>query len=202
MKNIAILISGSGTNMEHLISKSKKDNLNINFIVISDKKNIPGIQKAQRINIPVYTLSNMGKNARMTEENDNELLNILKNNSIDFILLAGFMRIINRRIIEKYKWKIINIHPSLLPSFKGKNAQKQAFEYGVKISGCTVHFIDSGVDTGPIILQRSVDISKCIDSNCVKKLILKEEHIIYYKALKKLLNNKYTVEQRRVIFHD
>ena len=184
MKNIAILISGSGTNMESLIKKSKNDNLELRFIVITDNKNAKGIEKAKALNIPVYILSNISKGAKMTSENDNELLKILNENNIDLILLAGFMRIINKTIIEKYKWKIINIHPSLLPSFKGKDAQKQAFEYGVKISGCTVHFIDTGIDTGPIIMQKSVDISQCQSIEDVKNTILEKEHELYYEVLK------------------
>ncbi len=188
--------------MQSIITKSKSNNLPINFIVITDNKNAPGIEKAKNLNVPIFILSNIQNGWKMTKENDNELLDILQKNNIDFILLAGFMKIINKNIIEKYMWKIINIHPSLLPSFKGKDAQKQAFEYGVKISGCTVHFIDTGIDTGPIIMQKAVDISNCKSIDEVKSKILEQEHEIYFESLKLLLSKSYSIIGRKVVFND
>ena len=109
------------------------------------------------------------------------------------------MRILPAQVIEEYRWRIINIHPALLPSFKGKDAQKQAFEYGVKISGCTVHFADTGIDTGPVIMQKSVDISHCKSVDEVKSAILVAEHETYYSAFRLLIEGRLRVEGRKVI---
>jgi len=202
MKKIAIFISGSGTNMESLITKSKKDNLKVEFIVISDNVQAEGIAKAARLNVKTFIIPNTLSGWKMSTENEEYILKILKDESVDIILLAGFMKIISKNIIDSFKMKIINIHPSLLPSFKGKDAQKQAFEYGVKVSGCTVHFVDSGVDTGPIILQTAVDVSNCKDETCFKERILAFEHETYYNALKTILNSNAVIRGRRVDFND
>ncbi|MDY6787782.1 MAG: formyltransferase family protein, partial [candidate division WOR-3 bacterium] len=135
-------------------------------------------------------------------EDEEIFMDLLSGINPDFILLAGFMRIISAGIIEHYKNHIINIHPSLLPSFKGRDAQRQAFDYGVKVSGCTVHFIDSDVDTGPVIMQECVDISGLRSHEEVREKILRSEHILYFKALKLLLSGNYTIKGRRVIIDD
>ncbi|MEO0234099.1 MAG: phosphoribosylglycinamide formyltransferase [candidate division WOR-3 bacterium] len=199
-KRVAILISGRGSNMESLLVKSFEEKLQIDFLVISDNPDAEGLKKAEKFDVKTKVLKNLKKGWKIEDEGEVELLEILEDFSPDLILLAGFMRIIPIKIVEKYYLKIVNIHPSLLPSFKGKDAQKQAFEYGVKISGCTVHFVDRGVDTGPIIAQMCVDISDAKSVEDVSKKILEKEHQLYFEVMKKLLFSKWKVENRNVYF--
>ncbi|MEJ5307569.1 MAG: phosphoribosylglycinamide formyltransferase [candidate division WOR-3 bacterium] len=200
-KRVAIFISGRGSNMESLLVKSFEEKLPIDFLVISDNPDAEGLKKAEKFNVETKVLKNLKKGWKIEDEGEVELLEILEDFSPDLILLAGFMRIIPTKIVEKYYLKIVNIHPSLLPSFKGKDAQKQAFEYGVKISGCTVHFVDKGVDTGPIIAQICVDISDARSVEDVSKKILEKEHQLYFEVMKKLLFSKWKVENRNVYFY-
>ncbi|MDD3803975.1 MAG: phosphoribosylglycinamide formyltransferase [bacterium] len=200
VKKIAIFISGRGSNMESLLKKSLSDNLPVQFIVVSDNPKANGLKIAENIGVKTIVLENCSDGWKLTDENSEKIEQIIKEHNISLVLLAGFMRIIPKQLIEKFPSTFVNIHPSLLPSFKGKNAQRDAFEYGVKISGCTVHFVDSGVDTGPIIMQKGVDISSCINIEEAKNEILKAEHELYYEALKLLLSSKYTIIGRRVIF--
>ena len=202
MKNIVILISGSGTNMESLITKSRSQGLDVRFTVICDNPSAGGISKAKKLGVETIDVNRFSRSPRMNSEDEGILMELLTGIKPDFILLAGFMRIISKGIIVHYKNRIVNIHPSLLPSFKGRDAQKQAFDYGVKVSGCTVHFIDSGVDTGPVIMQECVDISGLMSHEEVRKKILRSEHSLYFKALKLLISGNYTVKDRRVLIDD
>lgn len=202
MKNIVILISGSGTNMESLITKSRGQDLDVQFTVICDNPSAKGISRARKLGVEIMIADSLSQSPYMNSEDERIILDLLSDINPDFILLAGFMRIISAGIIEHYQNRIINIHPSLLPSFKGRDAQRQAFDYGVKVSGCTVHFIDSGVDTGPVIMQECVDISGLRTHEEVRERILRSEHTLYFKALKLLLSGNYTVKGRKVIMHD
>lgn len=199
MKHIAVLFSGTGTNMASLISRSVDDDLDVRFIAITDNPHAEGIAKAEAFNVPVYIIPGMDKGWKMSRSNDDYLLDLLRGNSIDYVVLAGYMRIMNPSVIEHYSNRIVNIHPALLPLFRGRDAQKQAYEYGVKMSGCTVHFVDRGVDTGPIIAQRAVDISHCSNAEEVKNAILPHEHELYYEVLKQLVTKGYRIEDRHVI---
>ncbi|MDY6787359.1 MAG: formyltransferase family protein, partial [candidate division WOR-3 bacterium] len=143
MKSIVILISGSGTNMESLIAKSRSQGMDVRFTVICDNPSAKGISRARKLGVETIIADRLSQSPCMNSEDEEIFMDLLSGINPDFILLAGFMRIISAGIIEHYKNRIINIHPSLLPSFKGRDAQKQAFDYGVKVSGCTVHFIDS-----------------------------------------------------------
>ena len=151
---IGIFISGTGSNMEAVIKNFLKGSIpgvtEISF-VLSDKKNAPGIEKAEKLGIQTMVLSKMKDELR--EDYEIRLFEAVKSYDTGLIVLAGFMKIIGNTFLCRYPGKIINIHPSLLPSFKGVDAQTQAFDYGVKISGCTVHFVDESLDGGPIILQ-------------------------------------------------
>lgn len=199
MLKICILISGTGTNMQALVKKAFADKLDIDFHIISDNGSAEGLVKAANLGIETHVLKTTVPGWKMTVENTDELLQLLRNIRPDYILMAGFMRILPEQVIEEYRWRIINIHPALLPSFKGKDAQKQAFEYGVKISGCTVHFADTGIDTGPVILQKAVDISQCKSVDEVKSAILVAEHETYYSAFRLLIEGRLRVEGRKVI---
>jgi len=131
---------------------------------------------------------------------DREILNVLKRDNTDLLLLAGYFRLLGNEIIEAYRNKILNIHPSLLPAFKGLHAQKQAFEYGVKVAGCTVHFVDEGLDSGPIIIQSCVPVLQGDTEETLTDRILEKEHIIYPEAVRLFVEGKLKIEGTNVVF--
>jgi len=131
---------------------------------------------------------------------DREILNVLKRDNTDLLLLAGYFRLLGNEIIEAYRNKILNIHPSLLPAFKGLHAQKQAFEYGVKVAGCTVHFVDEGLDSGSIIIQSCVPVLQGDTEETLTDRILEKEHIIYPEAVRLFVEGKLKIEGRNVVF--
>ncbi|HYJ01318.1 MAG TPA: phosphoribosylglycinamide formyltransferase [Nitrososphaeraceae archaeon] len=199
---MAILISGRGSNMNAILSSHAQSELrNIHpCVVISNKKDAPGLKIArEKFHIPTEVLLGHGKKGW---EYDKEIISVLKNYEIfpsnGIICLAGYMRILSKEFVRRYKFRILNVHPSLLPSFKGLNAQKQAFDYGVKISGCTVHFIDDDVDTGPIIIQESIPIYENDTEEDLSNRILKIEHKLYPLALKLFSDGKLQLDGRKV----
>jgi phosphoribosylglycinamide formyltransferase-1 len=186
MLNLGILISGSGTNLQSIIDAINNKELNATIkVVISNNEDAYGLIRARNHNIPTVVISNKGKTR---EQFDTEVKNILQHHNVDFVVLAGFMRVITKVLLDAFPMKIINIHPSLLPSFPGINAQKQALDYGVKVSGCTVHFVNEGVDTGPIIEQAVVRMYKNDTEQLLKERILKEEHELLPNVLKRIAN--------------
>jgi len=194
---VGILLSGRGSNFLAIQKNSIKKGSNFEIsVVISNKKNARGLLKAKELNIPAYYVSKKGKTKY---EYEREIIDILKKHKVELVCLAGYMRLIGEEFINEFKNRIMNIHPSLLPSFKGLDAQKQAIEYGVKISGCTVHFVDNGLDSGPIIIQKSVEVKDNDDEESLSNRILKEEHKIYSKAIKLFFDNKLEIKGRRVI---
>ena len=154
---VAILVSGRGSNMEAILKAREEGQLPAAEIalVLSNIPDAPALEKAQKSGVKTKVLDQKSFKGKR-EAYDTELLKILSEERIEFIVLAGFMRIITRILLEAYPNRMINIHPALLPAFPGLHSQKQAFDYGVKVTGCTAHFVDSGVDTGPIILQASM----------------------------------------------
>ena len=202
MLNMAILISGRGSNMHAILSSHSQSKLrNIEpCVVISNNKDAPGLKIAkEQFGIATEVILSNGKKGW---EYDREIDSVLKKYGVypsnGIICLAGYMRILSAQFVKKYKLRILNIHPSLLPSFKGLNAQKQAFDYGVKISGCTVHFIDDNIDTGPIIIQESVPIYDSDTEEDISKRILKIEHKLYPLAIKLFSDGKLRLEGRKV----
>ncbi len=194
---LGVLISGNGSNLQSIIDHIEKDSLKaIIKIVISNNPEAYGITRAKKHGIPVVVLKN--GDFKNKEEFDLELIRILKNNCVDLVILAGFMRIITPTLLKAFPQKIMNIHPALLPSFPGIHGQKQALEYGVKISGCTVHFVDEGVDTGPIILQSTVQVLDDDTEETLAARILKEEHRIYPQAIQLFAEGKIEIEGRKV----
>ncbi|MDH4199531.1 MAG: phosphoribosylglycinamide formyltransferase [Spirochaetia bacterium] len=180
--NIAILISGRGSNMETIIHKVQEGFLRVNIcLVFSDVPEAPGLEIARSRNIPVKTFS--PKQFNSFSEYEENLVGALKQAKAGWIVCAGYMRILKKNILESFKGKIINIHPSLLPAFPGLNAQKQALNHGVKISGCTVHFVDEGVDTGPIILQTAVEVKDTDSVDDLVSRIRQAEHDTYWRAI-------------------
>ena len=178
MKNLGILISGRGSNMESILKAIAKQKIPINpSIVISNRPDVKGLKIAERLGVKTEVVESKGfKGTRW--DYDKEIIKVLKKHGVSqkngLICLAGFMRIISPEFVKKYKNRIINIHPALLPSFPGLDSQRQALDYGSKYSGCTVHFVDAGMDTGPIIIQAVVKIREDDTEESLSKRILKE----------------------------
>ena len=183
--NIAVLISGTGSNFNNLIKNSLKKNSKFKIdLVISNKSNAKGLNYANKYKIKKKIISY--QNIRNAEKN---ILFILKKNKIDLICLAGFMKILTNNFIKKFKGKILNIHPSLLPKYKGLNTHQRAINNNEKFTGCTVHYVNYKLDSGKIILQKKVRIFRNDSSQKLAKRVLKQEHLLYPKALKKVLIN-------------
>jgi phosphoribosylglycinamide formyltransferase-1 len=194
---LGILISGNGSNLQSIIDHIEKGSLKaIIKIVISNNPDAYGLTRAKKHGIPIVVLKN--GDFKNKEDFDLELINILKNNSVDLVILAGFMRIITSAVLNAFPQKIMNIHPALLPSFPGIHGHKQALEYGVKLSGCTVHFVDEGVDTGPIIIQSAVQVFDDDTEETLAARILKEEHRIYPQAIQLFSEGKIEIKGRKV----
>ncbi len=197
MINIAVLVSGRGTNLQAIINAIRKKQLDGEIkIVISDNRNAYALERAKRngidtLVVPYVEFKNKNEYEQVIIEN-------IDNNSIDLIVLAGYMRILSSSFVKKYRYRIINIHPALLPSFPGLDAQRQAIEYGVKVSGCTVHFVDEGVDTGPIILQKAVEVKESDDIDSLSKRILKYEHKLLPEAIQLFAEGKINIIKNRV----
>ena len=197
---LGILVSGNGSNLQSIIDHIEKGSLKATIkIVISNNSDAYGLTRAKKHGIPVVVLKN--GDFKNKEDFDSELINIFKKNSVDLVILAGFMRIITSTILNAFPQKIMNIHPALLPSFPGIHGQKQALEYGVKLSGCTVHFVDEGVDTGPIIIQSAVQVFDDDTEETLAARILKEEHRIYPQAIQLFAEGKIEIKGRRVLIN-
>jgi len=203
MINLAIIISGRGSNMKAILSSILSGNLkNVNpAVVISNRKDAIGLEVAKNnFNIPTEIVLSNGKKGW---DYDKEIVSILRSYNVlpsnGLICLAGYMKIISTEFVNEYKFRIMNIHPALLPSFRGLHAQKQALDYGVKVSGCTVHFVNDEVDTGPIILQQAVNIYTTDTEDDISNRILELEHKLYPQAVKLFAENKLKVEGRKVI---
>ncbi|MGE5341202.1 MAG: phosphoribosylglycinamide formyltransferase [Candidatus Omnitrophota bacterium] len=195
---IAILLSGRGSNFEALYRNSLKDDANFEIsAVISDNPDAHGLEIARMYGLNAFHVSPQElKPKRVYEE---KIFSIVRSHSAELICLAGYMRLVGPTLLSAYAGRIMNIHPSLLPSFTGLHAHHQALEYGVKVSGCTVHFVDPGMDTGPIILQRSVPVSDQDTEDELSQRILHEEHQIYTQAVTLFFENKLKIDGRRVI---
>ncbi len=195
--NIAVLVSGRGSNLQAIIDSIERKELDVNLsVVISNKKEAMALERAKKNGIKTIFIDPAAY--LNSQEYDKELIKKLRALSIDLICLAGYMRILSKEVIQNFDRKIINIHPSLLPAFPGLNAQKQAIKYGVKFSGCTVHFVDSGVDTGPIIMQTVVPVYDNDDEKSLSKRILEQEHYLYPKAIRMIRENKINLSGRTV----
>jgi phosphoribosylglycinamide formyltransferase-1 len=197
MKNLGILLSGRGSNFEAIADNVAAGKLDANIsIVISNRPDAGGIESARRRKLKALIIPSKGK---VREEHDREVVSALREHNVDFICLAGYMRLLSPWFVQQFPNRILNIHPSLLPAFPGLEAQKQAFDYGVKVSGCTVHFVDENLDHGAIIVQKVVPVLETDDDHSLAARILEQEHIAYSEAIRILLEGKYRIEGRRVI---
>jgi len=198
MHNLGILLSGRGSNFIAIadsIDAGRIADARI-ALVISNREEAPGIAAARQLGIKALVIPSKG---RKREEHDREIVAALKQHSVDLVCLAGYMRLLSPFFVAKYPNRILNIHPSLLPSFPGLESQRQALEYGVKFAGCTVHFVDENLDAGPIILQATVAVLDEDTEASLSEKILKEEHRIYSEAVKIVLEGKFKIAGRRVV---
>lgn len=198
MKNIGILLSGRGSNFEAIannIANGRILGARI-AVVISNKADALGLEIARRLGLQALVIAS--KNVPR-EEHDRAVVAALKERQVDLICLAGYMRLLSPWFVQQFPRRILNIHPSLLPAFPGLEAQEQAFAYGVKVSGCTVHFVDEELDHGPIIVQRAVNVSDGDDEHTLAARILEQEHIAYTEAINIVLEGNFEIVGRRLV---
>jgi phosphoribosylglycinamide formyltransferase-1 len=195
MRRLGILLSGRGSNFEAIAKNVREGRLDAEIaVVISNVAGAPGLARALELGLPAVNLPSKG---RPREEYDRLLIDELKRRDVDLVCLAGYMRLLSPQFIDEFRGRILNIHPSLLPAFPGLHAQRQALDHGVKITGCTVHFVDEGLDSGPIILQAAVPVEAGDTEETLSARILCEEHRIYSEAIKIVLKSLGGIDFRR-----
>ena len=197
MKKLGILLSGRGSNFEAIARNVREGKIDAEIgIVISNKPNAKGLETARAMGLQAECIPSKGLER---EEYDRQVVARLREAQVDLVCLAGFMRLLSAWFVEQYPQRVLNIHPSLLPSFPGLEAQKQALEHGVKFSGCTVHFVDERLDAGPILKQAVVPVLDGDDEHTLAERILKEEHRIYSEAVNLALSGDFRIVGRRVV---
>jgi phosphoribosylglycinamide formyltransferase-1 len=197
-KRIGVLLSGRGSNFEALadsVAAGRIPDAHI-AIVIANREGTQGIERANARGIATKVIPSRGLER---EAYDRQIVSVLREHQVDLVCLAGYMRLLSPYFIQGFPQRILNIHPSLLPSFPGLESQRQALEYGVKFAGCTVHFVDENLDAGPIVLQAVVPVLDTDTADTLSEKILREEHRIYSEAVKIVLDGRFKIEGRRVI---
>ena len=195
---LGVLVSGSGTNLQAIIDASESGRIDAEVkVVISDVPEARALERARKHNIPAVAIERKGFENKKAFES--EIVKALGEHGAELVCLAGFMRIIGDTLLSAFSNRIINIHPALLPSFPGLDGQKQAFDYGVKVSGATVHFVDEKTDHGPIICQTAVEVFEDDTLEALKARILEQEHIIYPKAIQLIAEERVAIEGRRIL---
>ncbi len=198
IKNLGILLSGRGSNFEAIaknVAAGKIPNARIS-IVISNRTDAGGLDVARKLGLETVVIPSKGKSR---EDHDREVVTALQQHNVDLVCLAGYMRLLSPWFVKQFPHKILNIHPSLLPAFPGLEAQEQAFAYGVKVSGCTVHFVDEELDHGAIIVQKTVPVLDTDDEHSLAERILQQEHIAYSEAINLVLGGSFQVIGRRLL---
>ncbi len=197
MHNLGILLSGRGSNFIAIADNVRRGVIPAQITaVISNRPEAPGLEHARQLGLNAVSIPSKGK-AR--EQHDQEVIAALQAAKVDLVCLAGYMRLLSPEFIRAFPQRILNIHPSLLPAFPGLDAQKQAFDYGVKVSGCTVHFVDEFLDHGAIIVQKVVPVLSGDDDHTLAARILEQEHLAYSEAINIVLSGKYEIVDRRVV---
>jgi phosphoribosylglycinamide formyltransferase-1 len=197
MKQLGILLSGRGSNFAAIAENISKGLIPARIaIVISNRAEAPGIEHARKLGLNAVVIPSKGK---VREQHDAEVIAALQNANVDLICLAGYMRLLSPGFVRAFPHRIMNIHPSLLPAFPGLDAQKQAFEHGAKVSGCTVHFVDEFLDHGAIIVQHAVPVLDTDDDHTLAARILEHEHLAYTEAINLVLSGDFEITDRRVI---
>ena len=195
---LGILLSGRGSNflaIAESIHQGRIANAKI-AVVISNRRDVPGIDAARNAGLPTQVIESKG---RSRAEHDAEIISALRASKVDLVCLAGYMRLLSAEFVRAFPQRILNIHPSLLPAFPGLDAQRQALEYGVTFSGCTVHFVDEELDHGVIILQKTVPVLPGDDERSLSARIIEQEHIAYTEAIVRVLSGKYHIAGRRFV---
>jgi phosphoribosylglycinamide formyltransferase 1 len=199
--NLGILLSGRGSNFIAIadsIDAGRIPNARI-AVVISNKPDAPGIETAKQRGLNAQVIPSTG---RPREEHDRAVVAALKEHTVEWVCLAGYMRLLSSWFVQQFPQRILNIHPSLLPAFPGLDAQKQAFNYGVRASGCTVHLVDEELDHGAIVLQKTVPVLDSDDDHSLAARILEQEHVAYSEALNIVLDGRFTISGRRLVSKD
>jgi phosphoribosylglycinamide formyltransferase-1 len=198
---IGILISGRGSNMAALVDAVQSGEIPASevAVVISDKVHAAGLEKARDRGVKTVVVE---RNGRKRAEHDAEIVAELNERGVELVCLAGYMRLLSPEFVESFPNRIVNIHPSLLPSFPGLNVQQQAIDHGVKITGCTVHFVNNELDAGPIILQRVVDVKDDDTAETLATRILDKEHAAYVEAVRRVVSGRLTVNGRTTAFSE
>ncbi len=194
---LGVLASGGGTNLQTLIDRSRDGSMAAEIVlVLSNNPGAGALKRAAEADIPTACIDH--RNFDNREEYDREVVAALKRSRVELVALAGFMRLISGAFLEAFPNRIINIHPALLPAFPGLHVQRKALEYGSRFSGCTVHFVDSGMDTGPIIIQAVVPVLDDDTEETLSARILVQEHLIYPRAVQLIAENRVRIEDRKV----
>lgn len=197
---VGILLSGRGSNFLALHGAMERGELPAEIaVVISNEAEAAGLEKARSLRLPALCIPHRIEPDRLTHEA--KVLEALRHAEVEWVCLAGYMRLLSEFFVDQYPQRILNIHPSLLPSFPGVDAQQQAAEHGVKVSGCTVHFVDKNLDSGPIVIQRAVPVKDHDTAESLSARILAEEHKAFPDALRMLLTERWNIEGRRVVFN-
>ncbi len=197
LPKLGILLSGRGSNFEAIAESIKAGRLDAEIaIVISNRADAPGLESASRRGLNAKLIPSK---SRVREEHDREVIAALREANVELVCLAGYMRLLSPEFVRAFPNRILNIHPSLLPAFPGLDAQKQAIEYGARVSGCTVHIVDEHLDHGPIIVQKTVPVLETDDEHTLSARILEQEHIAYTEAIRLMLSGEVEVRGRRVV---
>jgi phosphoribosylglycinamide formyltransferase-1 len=198
MSRLGVLLSGRGSNFQAIAARVSAGEIPAEIVVvIANRPDAPGLDAARSLGLKAVSLPSKGLDR---ESYDRQLIATLQEHNVDWVILAGYMRILSAAFIRTFPQRILNIHPSLLPSFPGLDAQHQAFDYGVKISGCTVHFVDEHLDHGPIVMQAQVSVDPSDTAETLSAKILAQEHRIYSESLRRLLTEPWQIDGRRVVF--
>jgi phosphoribosylglycinamide formyltransferase-1 len=201
MSGIGVLVSGSGTNLQAILDAARRGELGAEVrLVVSNRPGVAALERATAAGVPSLVLPHDAHPTR--EAYDEALALALREHGVTWVALAGFMRLVSPRLLGAFPGRVVNIHPSLLPAFPGLHAQRQALAYGARVSGCTVHFVDEGCDTGPIIAQAAVPVRPDDDEASLSARILAEEHRLYPAVLRALCEGRVTLAGRRVAVRD
>jgi len=194
---VGILISGRGSNMVSLVEAMQRGEIAADpAVVLSNKAGAAGLERARQLGVPTEVVASKG--VRPRELHEQQVIEVLRRYEVDLVCLAGYMRLLTPLMVTEFRDRILNIHPSLLPSFPGLDAQGQALEYGAKLAGCTVHFVDEQCDHGPIVLQSAVQVREDDDAESLSGRILEQEHLAYVEAVAFYFSGRLSVDGRRV----
>src|SRR5512143_1700345 len=189
MVSLGVLVSGTGTNLQAILDAIERGELDARVrLVISNKPGVPALERAARASVPTLCLSH--KDYATREAVDEALVAALREANVEWVVLAGFMRLLTKKRLSAFEHRVLNVHPSLLPAFPGVDAQEQALAYGVKISGCTIHLVDEGTDTGPIVAQRAVPVLDTDDASTLRARILEQEHALMVEVLRAIAEDR------------